>query len=102
MSVPFSSTNVRLPDGFENLLEGLAHEVLRAQPKDVVGFAARHFQRLLEQRKASSADPAREDQGLIQPPLQGFTGILCVILGVNFTGSLHKSPQNILLSINGE
>ncbi|XP_071654773.1 sperm surface protein Sp17 [Patagioenas fasciata] len=70
MSVPFSSTNVRLPDGFENLLEGLAHEVLRAQPKDVVGFAARHFQRLLEQRKASSADPAREDQGLIQPPLQ--------------------------------
>nr|XP_021152550.1 sperm surface protein Sp17 [Columba livia] len=70
MSVPFSSTNVRLPNGFENLLEGLVKEVLRAQPKDVVGFAAQHFQTLLEQRKASSADPAQEDQDLIQPPLQ--------------------------------
>ncbi|NWQ83653.1 SP17 protein, partial [Columbina picui] len=51
MSVPFSSTNVRLPDGFRNLLEGLVLEVLREQPMDVVGFAAQHFQTLLEQRE---------------------------------------------------
>ncbi|NWW99059.1 SP17 protein, partial [Caloenas nicobarica] len=54
MSVPFSSTNVQLPDGFRNLLEGLAQEVLRVQPQDVVGFAAQYFQMLLEQRDGES------------------------------------------------
>ncbi|NXN65316.1 SP17 protein, partial [Himantopus himantopus] len=51
MSAPFSSTPLRLPAGFQNLLEGLALEVLRAQPSDVVAFAARHFQTLLERRE---------------------------------------------------
>ncbi|NXF62644.1 SP17 protein, partial [Ciccaba nigrolineata] len=58
MSLPFSSIALRLPAGFQNLLEGLALEVLRAQPADVVAFAAQHFQTLLEQREESSADPA--------------------------------------------
>ncbi|NXF75474.1 SP17 protein, partial [Sclerurus mexicanus] len=57
MSIPFSSTNVRVPVGFQNLLEGLAREVLREQPTDVVAFAAQHFQRLLEQREAGALDP---------------------------------------------
>ncbi|NXK14330.1 SP17 protein, partial [Herpetotheres cachinnans] len=51
MSIPTSSSTLRLPAGFRNLLEGLALEVLRAQPTDVVAFAAQHFQRLLEQRE---------------------------------------------------
>ncbi|XP_076219955.1 sperm surface protein Sp17 [Aptenodytes patagonicus] len=75
MSTPSSSTTLRLPAGFRNLLEGLALEVLRAQPTDVVAFAAQHFQTLLEQRKTSPADPAAwgarpEDQLLTQPPFQ--------------------------------
>ncbi|NXG04046.1 SP17 protein, partial [Sakesphorus luctuosus] len=57
MAIPFSATNVRVPAGFQNLLEGLAREVLREQPTDVVTFAAQHFQRLLEQREAGAADP---------------------------------------------
>ncbi|XP_074750925.1 sperm surface protein Sp17 isoform X1 [Strix uralensis] len=75
MSLPFSSIALRLPAGFQNLLEGLALEVLRAQPADVVAFAAQHFQTLLEQREESSADPAAwgarlEDELLTQPPFQ--------------------------------
>ncbi|NWY54544.1 SP17 protein, partial [Chionis minor] len=51
MSSPSFGTALRLPAGFQNLLEGLALEVLRAQPADVVAFAAQHFQRLLERRE---------------------------------------------------
>ncbi|NXA06662.1 SP17 protein, partial [Sapayoa aenigma] len=57
MAVPFAATSVRVPAGFQNLLEGLAREVLREQPSDVVAFAAQHFQRLLEQREAGAVDP---------------------------------------------
>ncbi|NWR36874.1 SP17 protein, partial [Tachuris rubrigastra] len=57
MSVPFSTISVRVPAGFQNLLEGLVREVLREQPGDVVTFAAQHFQRLLEQREAGAVDP---------------------------------------------
>ncbi|NXJ86853.1 SP17 protein, partial [Trogon melanurus] len=75
MSVPFSSTPLRLPAGFGNLLEGLALEVLREQPDDVVSFAARHFQALLERRRETSADPVAwgaqlEDELLSHPPFQ--------------------------------
>ncbi|KAM7083007.1 sperm surface protein Sp17 isoform X1 [Ciconia boyciana] len=75
MSIPSSRTTVRLPAGFRNLLEGLALEVLRAQPTDVVAFAAQHFQTLLQQREAGSADPAAwgarlEDELLAQPLFQ--------------------------------
>ncbi|XP_055675521.1 sperm surface protein Sp17 [Falco peregrinus] len=75
MSIPTSSSTLRLPAGFQNLLEELALEVLRVQPTDVVAFAAQHFQRLLEQREESSADLAvwgaqLEDKLLSQPPFQ--------------------------------
>ncbi|NWQ86578.1 SP17 protein, partial [Burhinus bistriatus] len=59
MSIPSSTTTtLRLPAGFQNLLEGLALEVLRAQPTDVVAFAAQHFQMLLEQREGEWPGPA--------------------------------------------
>ncbi|NWR79225.1 SP17 protein, partial [Centropus unirufus] len=51
MSIPSACSTLRLPAGFQALLEGLALEVLRAQPTDVVAFAAQHFQALLEQRE---------------------------------------------------
>ncbi|NXY20844.1 SP17 protein, partial [Atrichornis clamosus] len=57
MSIAASNTNMRVPAGFRNLLEGLAREVLREQPADVVAFAAQHFQKLLEQREAGAVDP---------------------------------------------
>ncbi|XP_042656614.1 sperm surface protein Sp17 isoform X1 [Tyto alba] len=74
MSTPFSNTTLGLPPGFRSLLEGLALEVLQAQPTDgVVPFAAQHFQTLLEQRERGSVDPAAwgawlEDELLTQPP----------------------------------
>ncbi|NXI76166.1 SP17 protein, partial [Rhipidura dahli] len=57
MSIAAANTNLRVPAGFQNLLEGLAREVLREQPTDVVVFAAQYFQKLLEQREAGATDP---------------------------------------------
>uniref|UniRef100_A0A8C3QIQ4 RIIa domain-containing protein n=1 Tax=Cyanoderma ruficeps TaxID=181631 RepID=A0A8C3QIQ4_9PASS len=51
MSIAYSNTNMRVPAGFRNLLEGLAREVLREQPTNLVAFAAQYFQKLLEQRE---------------------------------------------------
>ncbi|NWI70398.1 SP17 protein, partial [Todus mexicanus] len=57
MSTPSSCRTLRLPDGFRNLLEGLALEVLRVQPDDIVAFAAQHFQTLLQRREDGMVDP---------------------------------------------
>ncbi|XP_055052409.2 neurogranin (protein kinase C substrate, RC3) b isoform X1 [Misgurnus anguillicaudatus] len=51
MSVPFSNTNLRIPKGFGNLLEGLAREVLRDQPGDIPAFAALYFAKRLKARE---------------------------------------------------
>uniref|UniRef100_A0A8C3ECJ0 Uncharacterized protein n=1 Tax=Corvus moneduloides TaxID=1196302 RepID=A0A8C3ECJ0_CORMO len=58
MSIASASINMRVPAGFRNLLEGLAREVLREQPTDVVAFAAQYFQKLLEQREGEWPCPA--------------------------------------------
>lgn len=58
MSIASANTNMRVPAGFRNLLEGLAREVLREQPTDVVAFAAQYFQKLLEQRDGEWPCPA--------------------------------------------
>ncbi|NXY86810.1 SP17 protein, partial [Alcedo cyanopectus] len=58
MAIPSSCSTLRLPAGFRNLLEGLALEVLRAQPDDVVAFAAQHFQKLLQEREGEWPSPA--------------------------------------------
>ncbi|XP_041336452.1 sperm surface protein Sp17 isoform X2 [Pyrgilauda ruficollis] len=73
MSIAASNTSMRVPAGFRNLLEGLAREVLREQPTNVVAFAAQYFQKLLQQREASGIDPVAwgamlEDDGLTWPP----------------------------------
>ncbi|KAF4793488.1 sperm surface protein Sp17 [Turdus rufiventris] len=75
MSIASSNTSLRVPAGFRNLLEGLAREVLREQPTNVVAFAAQHFQKLLEQREAGGIDPVAwgamlEDDRLTWPPSQ--------------------------------
>lgn len=58
MSIPFSNTHYRVPQGFGNLLEGLTREILREQPNDLPAFAAMYFTTLLEQREKTDFDPA--------------------------------------------
>ena len=50
MAVPFSNTKLRVPRGFQTVLEGLAREVLRSQPGDIQVFAVTYFERLLKIR----------------------------------------------------
>ena len=39
-----------MPSGLEDALEGLAREILRAQPKDLLEFSADYFEGLLRSR----------------------------------------------------
>ncbi|XP_072211062.1 neurogranin isoform X1 [Excalfactoria chinensis] len=55
MSFPDPRSALRLPSGFEEVLYGMAREVLKAQPDDVLGFIARYFQALLAERERGSA-----------------------------------------------
>ena len=43
----FAPDCLRVPPGFEHLLEGLAREVLREQPSDIITFAANYFREKL-------------------------------------------------------
>ncbi|XP_006892863.1 PREDICTED: sperm surface protein Sp17 [Elephantulus edwardii] len=58
MSIPFSNTHYRIPQGFGNLLEGLTREILREQPDNIPAFAAAYFEDLLEKREKTNFDPA--------------------------------------------
>ncbi|XP_064651526.1 caldesmon-like isoform X12 [Lineus longissimus] len=58
MAVPFSNTKLRVPKGFQNILEGLAREVLRAQPEDIYSYGAMYFENLLKIREEGGVDPA--------------------------------------------
>jgi hypothetical protein len=52
MSVSYAPNKLRVPPGFQALLEGLAREVLREQPHDCVDFCAKYFRSLVEQRES--------------------------------------------------
>ena len=43
MSVQYAPSKLKVPPGFQNLLEGLAREVLREQPDDIIKFSADYF-----------------------------------------------------------
>ena len=43
MSVSYAPRGLSVPAGFEYILESLAREVLREQPKDIIAFAAEYF-----------------------------------------------------------
>ncbi|KAK3106819.1 hypothetical protein FSP39_000493 [Pinctada imbricata] len=51
MAVPYSNTKLRVPKGFQNILEGLARECLRSQPDDIFEFGAKYFEQLLQVRE---------------------------------------------------
>ena len=46
----FAPEHLRVPPGFEHLLEGLARDVLREQPPDIITFAADYFREKLALR----------------------------------------------------
>jgi hypothetical protein len=48
MSVPFSNTKLRVPQGFQTLLEALTREILRVNPKNVYEFSADFIEQLVE------------------------------------------------------
>jgi hypothetical protein len=50
MSVPFSNTKLRVPQGFQTLLEMLSKEILRQQPKNIYAFSAKYLDDLLKSR----------------------------------------------------
>jgi hypothetical protein len=50
MSVPFSNTKLRVPQGFQTLLEMLSREILRDQPKNIYEYSANYLEKLVEKR----------------------------------------------------
>lgn len=54
MSVSYAASKLRVPPGFEHLLEGLAREILREQPKDLLKYAAEYFRKKLQERDGAS------------------------------------------------
>ena len=56
MAVPFSNTKLRVPQGFQNILECLAREVLRSQPDNIQEFAAAYFENTLKVRSGTISD----------------------------------------------
>ena len=53
MSVPFSNTRLRVPHGFQNLLEAFAKEVLRQQPANIYEFGAVFFEEMVKERQSA-------------------------------------------------
>ena len=51
MSVSYAAAKIRIPAGFEHILEGLVREVLREQPEDVIAFSAEYFNKKILLRK---------------------------------------------------
>ena len=54
MSVSFATPKIRVPPGFENLLEAFTREILREQPQDIISFGAEFFRNKLKQRVGGS------------------------------------------------
>ena len=46
----YAPVNLRVPEGFEHLLESLTREILREQPPNIIAFAAMYFRKKLNQR----------------------------------------------------
>jgi len=43
MAVQYAPQKLRVPEGFNNLLEGLSREILREQPANIIKFASEYF-----------------------------------------------------------
>lgn len=50
MAVPFSNTKLRVPQGFQTVLEMLSKEILRDQPTNIYEYAADYLDTLIKRR----------------------------------------------------
>jgi hypothetical protein len=50
MAVPFSNTKLRVPPGFQTLLEMLSREILNEQPQNIYEKAAIYLESLVKRR----------------------------------------------------
>ena len=55
MAVPFSNTKLRVPKGFQNILEAFAKEVLRQQPANIYEFGAVFFEEMVKERESTNS-----------------------------------------------
>merc|ERR550519_305774 len=71
MSVNYAPSKLKVPAGFQCLFEGLAREVLRVKPDDIIQFADRYFKQKLKKREAGeSSEPFEEQEPVEQPSLE--------------------------------
>jgi len=60
MAVQYAPSKLKVPPGFQNILEGLAREVLREQPENIIEFSANYFKSQLAVRSETGQDDARK------------------------------------------
>ncbi|KAK7091894.1 sperm surface protein Sp17-like [Littorina saxatilis] len=59
MTVPFSNTKLRVPNGFQNVMWVFAREVMRDNPQNIHKYGYRFFTKLLKIRAIEGHDPAQ-------------------------------------------
>jgi len=50
MAVPFSNTKLRVPQGFQTLIEMLSKEILREQPKNIYKYSATYLEKIIKDK----------------------------------------------------
>ena len=50
MAVPFSYTKLRVPQGFQTLIEMLSKEILREQPKNIYEYSATYLEKIIKDK----------------------------------------------------
>ncbi|GBN87380.1 hypothetical protein AVEN_134344-1 [Araneus ventricosus] len=50
-----------IPEELPKLLHSLSYAVIKSQPKDILSFAAEHFQQLYDEREKGKVEIDRED-----------------------------------------
>ena len=61
----YAPTKLRVPPGFEHLLEGLTREILRSQPKDIIAFSAEYFRKKIVLRDGKALHSLRALEELV-------------------------------------
>ena len=90
-----------LPNGLEEALEGLAREVLRSQPDNILEFAANHFEQLVKTRgSALGREKLFFELGekLKKKPLP-FLPRMCCIMFLSISGK--KSSDLVVSDVPG-
>lgn len=55
MSVKFAPMHLRVPEGFQKILEGLTREILRDEPEELVPYCAQYFKSRMLLRDAGKS-----------------------------------------------